>query len=235
LVDAWGIVKNLGDDIRLNTERLGFLSNALKQGDNYNASYFDNLLSSKLDAKNFIDDFVSKIGKDGKFIDNLLEEDYAKYLARKSREGKLPRDRADWKEASDYMKYHSPTARGNAFNKKAWRERRYPYWEVYLDNGKYLDGYDPIEKLIVSRKATDLVDISESTFVKHLDEILEKYAPPRTIKSKKPGYNKLYDTELPKGATLILEIPESNRNFYDIDRYKQIAEKKGIEIRFMSE
>jgi hypothetical protein len=133
------------------------------------------------------------------------------------------------------MKYDSPLARGNNFNRKAWDEKWYDYWEVYLDNGKYLDGYDPIEKLIVSRKATDLADISEGTFVKHLDELLEKYAPPRIIKSKKPGYEKLYDKPLPADATLILEIPESNRTFYDIDRYTQLAKDKGITIKFRPE
>jgi hypothetical protein len=236
LIDSWKVLKdaNISDVVRQNPANLEGLSKALKQN-GYNADYFENLLKSKADLQKFIDNYVSKIGNDGKFVDNALEADYTSYVSRKAKEGKPPRDRADWNEASDYMKYDSPTARGNNFNRKAWDEKWYDYWEVYLDNGKYLDGYDPIGKLIVSRKATDLADISEATFVKHLDELLEKYAPPRIIKSKKPGYEKLYDKPLPKDAILVLEIPESNRTFYDIDRYTQIAKNKGITIKFRSE
>ena len=80
-----------------------------------------------------------------------------------------------------------------------------------------------------------MIDISENTFIKHLDEILEKYVPPRTIKAKKPGYENLFNKPLPSDAKLILEIPESNRAFYDIDRYTQIAKDKGITIKFRSE
>lgn len=235
-VDSWKVLKdaNLGDAIRTNLSNIEGLSKALKQN-GYGTAYFENLLEAKADPQKFIDDYISKLGNDGKFIDNALETDYASYISRKKKEGKPPRDRADWNEASDYMKYNSPTARGNNFNRKAWDGEWYPYWEVFLDNGKYLDGYNPITKEVVSRKATDLIDISEGTFIKHLDEILEKYAPPRTIKSKKPGYENLFNKPLPSDAKLILEIPESNRTFFDIERYISIAEKKGITLKFMPE
>ncbi|MFN6090323.1 MAG: hypothetical protein ACK47E_16380 [Cyclobacteriaceae bacterium] len=68
-----------------------------------------------------------------------------------------------------------------------------------------------------------------------MDEILEKYAPPRTIKTKKPGYDNLFDKPLPSDAKLILEIPESNKTFFDIDRYTNIAKEKGITLKFMPE
>jgi hypothetical protein len=236
LVEAWRVFKdaNQSDAIRKNPANLESLSKAFKQ-DGYNLTYFENLLRSKENPQKFVDDYVRKLGSDGKFVDNGLESDYGAYVSRKGKESKPPRDRSDWNEASDYMKYDSPTARGNNFNRKAWDEKWYDYWEVYLDNGKYLDGYDPIEKLMVSRKATDLADISEATFIKHLDELLEKYAPPRIIKSKKPGYEKLFNKSLPEDATLILEIPESNRVFYDIGRYMQLAKEKGITIKFRPE
>ena len=140
-------------------------------------------------------------------MDNSLEAEYIDYIKRKQRQGKPPKRSC----------------------------RRYPFWEVYLDNGKYLDGYNPVTKEVVSRKATDLVDISESTFISHLDELLEKYAPPRVIKSKKPGYEELFNKPLPSNSKLILEIPESNKTFYDIERYEQIAADKGITIKYMAE
>jgi len=65
---------------------------------------------------------VKKAGnfiKNGKFIDDLLEADYQKYLTRKSKQGKTPKDRLEWKESRDYWLNDSPMARGNEFNKKA--------------------------------------------------------------------------------------------------------------------
>ncbi|RED94072.1 hypothetical protein [Marinoscillum furvescens] len=234
-VDAWSSFKKAGlDDLAKNMDNLDVLNKALKQ-DGYDAAYFENLLMSKSDPQKFLDDYVSKIGDNGKFVDNALESDYASYLTRKAREGKPPRDRADWNHTRDYMLNDSPLARGNNFNRKAWDEEWYPFWEVYLDNGKYLDGYNPITKEVVSRKATDLVDVSESTFRKYLDELIEKYAPPRVIKSQKPGYESLFDQAIPNDAKLILEIPESNRSFFDIDRYTQIASEKGITLKFVPE
>ncbi len=235
LVDSWAVLKRTEiDGLSGKVDNLESLNKALKQ-DGYDADYFETLLKSKDDPQKFLDDYVSKIGDNGKFLDDALETDYTSYLSRKAREGKPPRDRADWNRASDYMKFDSPTARGNAFNRKAWDTRRYPFWEVYLDNGKYLDGYNPFTKEVVSRKATDLVTISESTFKSHLDELLEKYAPPRIIKSKKPGYEELFDKPLPSDSKLILEIPESNKTFYDIERYERIAADKGITIKYMVE
>ena len=133
----------------------------------------------------------------------------------------------------DYWLNDSPVARGNAFNRKAWKERWYPFWEVYLENGKYVDGYNPIKGEIISRKATDLVDIEESTFVKYLDEMNKKYSSGTVIKTKKDGYEILFDKPL-KGK-LILEIPDANLNFKDLDRYIEIARQKGIDIRLRPE
>lgn len=68
-----------------------------------------------------------KLLKNGKFIDELLEADYQKYLTRKSKQGKAPKDRLEWKESRDYWLNDSPMARGNKFNKKAWKENWYRY------------------------------------------------------------------------------------------------------------
>ena len=183
---------------------------------------------------------VKKAGnfiKNGKFIDELLEADYQKYLTRKSKQGKAPKDRLEWKESRDYWLNDSPMARGNEFNKKAWKENWYPAWEVQLDNGKFIDGYNPYTKEIISRKATDLADIQEDTFVKYLNELRNKYAPPKKITTKKEGeiYDLIRNKELPMDSKLILEIPESNKKFDKIKEYIKIAKEKGIEIRFRPE
>ncbi len=173
----------------------------------------------------------------GKFIDNILEADYQKYLTRKAKEGKQARGRLEWKDVRDYWLNDSPLARGNNFNRKAWDESWYPAWEVRLDNGKFLDGYNPFTKEVISRKATDLEDISEETYRAYLDELINKYAPPRTITTQKVGaiYDQIRNTPIPDDAKLILEIPESNSSFSEIAKFEEIANSKGITLRFRPE
>ena len=102
--------------------------------------------------------------KSGRFKDNVLETDYLAYVTRKNTAGKTPRDRLDWKETRDYWLYDSPMARGNRFNDKAVDNNWYDFHEINLANGKRLDSYDNIKGEIVSRKASDLDDISLQTF-----------------------------------------------------------------------
>lgn len=217
-VEAWAVLKKTEiEGLSGKVDNLESLNKALKQ-DGYDADYFETLLKSKDDPQKFLDDYVSKIGDNGEFADDLLETDYTSYLSRKAREGKPPRDRADWNHTRDYMLNDSPLARGNNFNRKAWENEWYPAWEVQLDNGKFIDGYNPFTKEIVSRKATDLVDVSESTFRGYLDELVRKYALPKKITTKKQGaiYDQLKaNPDLPLDSKLILEIPESNRSFFD--------------------
>lgn len=178
---------------------------------------------------------VKKAGnfiKNGKFIDELLEADYQKYLTRKSKQGKAPKDRLEWKESRDYWLNDSPMARGNEFNKKAIDNDWYDFNEVHLENGKRLDSYDPDLGEIVSRKATDLESIELSTFESYLKEMKNKYSTGTKIRS-----NKYPDLD---GKTLegkqILEIPESNKNFDKIQDYIDLAKNKyNIEIRFKPE
>ena len=68
--------------------------------------------------------------KNGKFIDDLLEADYQKYLARKSKQGKTPKDRLEWKESRDYWLNDSPMAKGNKFNDTA--KEKYLFNELNL-------------------------------------------------------------------------------------------------------
>jgi hypothetical protein len=241
LVESWKVFKdaNLSDAIRKNPANLEALSKAMKQN-GYNAAYFENLLKSKTDPQKFIDDYVSKLGTDGMFIDNTLEMEYASYVSRKARQGKPPRDRADWNEASYYMKYNSPTARGNKFNKKAELEYDINELNLVLDDGSFvrIDTYVPAlqsptgQGMIISRKATDLVDIDESVFRKHLQEMKNKYAPGTEIRSN--AYPILNGKKIE--GKQYLQIPESNTTFYDIERYKKIAQDEyGIEIIFLAE
>ena len=168
----------------------------------------------------------------GKFKDADLESSYQKYILRKNKEGKIPRDRLNWKEARDYWLNDSPMARGNAFNKKAVREGWYDYDEIYLSNGKRLDSYDEISGEIISRKATDLENIDISTFESYLKELKNKYAEGTIIRSNK--YPEIDGKPL-KGKQ-ILEIPEINKNFSEIEQYVELAQNKyNIEIRFRSE
>jgi len=239
LIDSWKSFKNAGfDDLARNTDNLDALNKALKQSD-YDANYFENLLKSKSDPQKFIDDYVKKLGGDGKFLDDALETNYQNYLTRKARTGKSPRDRADWNEASDYMKYDSPTARGNDFNDVG--KLKYTVNELNLKlDGKNVrvDSYVPPSESvdgigkIISRKATDLVDIQESTFRGHLQEMVDKYSSGTLIRSDK--YPRL-DGKTIQGKQY-LEIPESNKSFYDFERYKSIAKDEyGIEIIFLAE
>mgnify|MGYP000647677318 CR=1 FL=1 len=53
----------------------------------------------------------------GKFIDDTLENNYQAYIKRKISKGQTPKDRLEWKQASEYWTKKSPVARGNNFNK----------------------------------------------------------------------------------------------------------------------
>jgi len=209
-----------------NKQTQAFLDETKKQLDLYSINtQLDNLGK----AGKQIEQLLSK---EGKFIDNALEQDYQKYLARKSKESKSARDRLSWKEERDYWLYDSPMARGNKFNETAKNGLWYKYNEVHLENGKRLDSYDEIKGEIVSRKATDLESIELSTFESYLKEMKNKYSEGIKIRSDK--YPDL-DGKTLEGKQ-ILEIPESNKNFDKIQEYIDLAKNKyNIEIRFKPE
>lgn len=172
------------------------------------------------------------IGKSGRFIDDVLESKYQKYLSKKIKAGKPYRDRLDWKMQVDHFLNDLPIKRGNDFNAKAIKEKWYPYNEVVLENGKRLDSYDPINKMIVSRKATNLDEISEDTFRKYLSELKNKYAKGTKINSSK------YRDDL-KDAVLegdyYLEIPSYNQSLPNISDYEKIAGEYDVIIIFREE
>ncbi|MBD2609889.1 DUF4157 domain-containing protein [Nostoc punctiforme FACHB-252] len=171
----------------------------------------------------------SLLNADGTFRDSALEEKYQQYVTKKNKQGQEPRDRADWKKASEYWTQNSPMARGNRFNDTA--NQNYDYSEIHLKNGKRLDAYEPGEA-IISRKATDFDKIQESTFRGYLKEMKDKYAPGTEIRSDK--YKKDLDSK-PLEGKLVLEVPDSNQGARQRKHFESIANSEGIEIRYTPE
>ena len=100
-----------------------------------------------------------------------------------------------------------------------------------MANGKRLDSYDPVSGEIISRKATDLDKITESTYRGYLSEINEKYSVGTVIRSDK--YPQLDGLKLE--GQYILEIPASNATISNIQHYKDIANEYGVILRFTEE
>ena len=114
-----------------------------------------------------------------------------------------------------------------AFNKA--RAKFYPYNEVYLEAPKKainlpegsptkhqyvrLDSYNPHTGEIVSRKYTQLSEVSEETAIRYLKELSDKYAPGSIIAdvpSNRTGLNKgifeVNQGDKLKGQ-MVLEVP----------------------------
>ena len=136
-----------------------------------------------------------------------------------------------------------------AFNKE--RTKFYPYNEVYLEAPKKainlpegsptkhqyvrLDSYNPHTGEIVSRKYTQLSEVSEETAIRYLKELSDKYAPGSIIAdvpSNRTGVNKgifeLNQGDKLKGQ-MILEVPVQKKSVREsILKY---ARDKKIQIR----
>ena len=136
-----------------------------------------------------------------------------------------------------------------AFNKA--RAKFYPYNEVYLEAPKKavnlpegaptkhqyvrLDSYNPHTGEIVSRKYTQLSEVSEETAIRYLKELSDKYAPGSVIAdvpSNRTGVNKgifeLNQGDKLKGQ-MILEVPVQKKSVREsILKY---AQDKNIQIR----
>lgn len=153
------------------------------------------------------------------------------YIKRKISKGQTPKDRLEWKQASEYWTKESPVARGNNFNKTVREADIYDYHEIFLENGKRLDSYDPDAGEIISRKATDLDKISEETYRRYLSEFSSKYSEGTKIRSN--AYPELDGQEL--RGQYILEISASNANLSNIDYYEKIASEYDVILRFTEE
>ena len=156
---------------------------------------------------------------------------YEQYVQRKQRQYKTPRGFFDWKVVSDYYRNNSPMARGNRFDRKAEDEKWYKYHQVNLENGRRLDSYGVEKQCIVSRKAIDLSKINLKTFERYLKEFHEKYKRGTVIRTNK--YDKIDGTVLE--GKYYLEIPESNKNFPDLQKFINLAREYDVEIIFKPE
>lgn len=99
---------------------------------------------------------------------------------------------------------------GNEFNKV--QSKTYPYNEVYIErpdgNGYYrVDSYNPATGEIVSRKFTQLSEVSEATAKSYIKEAATKYANGSTV-ANVPSSGSLAGKKL-QGA-IILEVPQQN-------------------------
>ena len=130
------------------------------------------------------------------------------------------------------------------------RAKFYPYNEVYLEapnkainlpegsSTKYqyvrLDSYVP-NKEIVSRKYTQLSEVSEETAIRYLKELSDKYAPGSIIAdvpSNRTGLNKgIFEVNQGRDlkAQMILEVPVQAKAVPK--RVIDYASLKGIKIR----
>ena len=135
------------------------------------------------------------------------------------------------------------------FNKA--RAKFYPYNEVYLEAPKKainlpegsptkhqyvrLDSYNPHTGEIVSRKYTQLSEVSEETAIRYLKELSDKYAPetkiadvPSNISGANAGIFKANNGKVLDGQ-MILEVPVQAKAVPK--RVIDYASLKGIKIR----
>ena len=118
-----------------------------------------------------------------------------------------------------------------AFNKA--RAKFYPYNEFYLEAPKKainlpegsptkhqyvrLDSYNPHTGEIVSRKYTQLSEVSEETAIRYLKELSDKYAPGSVIAdvpSNRTGLNKgIFEVNQGRDlkGKMILEVPVQDK------------------------
>ena len=136
-----------------------------------------------------------------------------------------------------------------AFNKA--RAKFYPFNEVYLEAPKKainlpegsptkhqyvrLDSYNPHTGEIVSRKYTQLSEVSEETAIRYLKELSDKYAPGSIIAdvpSNRTGLNKgIFEVNQGRDlkGQMILEVPVQKKSVREsILKY---ARDNNIQIR----
>ncbi|MFN8320973.1 MAG: Hint domain-containing protein [Saprospiraceae bacterium] len=157
----------------------------------------------------------SKLVKEavGDVIDEVKDEVGAEVREQALKKGR----KLTWPEVLAFFK------RGNLFNKKGVAKYTNSKCEIHLGNGKRLDTYIPGEK-IISRKATDLDQIEESTWRNYCNELITKYKRGTPVKSSKmPG-------EPPLSGNYFIEVPASNQSAQKLATFRAIAQRDyGIE------
>lgn len=178
-----------------------------------------------LDASTKIKDFDQNVSNNiyKSVANDINTQEMAETVIRETAEGERRLSRKlTWTEVLALF------TRGNNFNAKAKNQQWYPYNEVVLEHPtlKYADGSPKRFRLdsynanqaIVSRKATTLANIQQSTFESYLRELVNKYPHgSKVIAPSLPINNQLLS------GNFILEIPDLNSNFPLLQQYRNIA------------
>jgi hypothetical protein len=132
------------------------------------------------------------------------------------------------KMISKMPKWLQKIMKGNYFNfiREQYYKRIGGFSEIVLSNGKRLDSYIP-GKEIISRKFTQLADITTDTAKKYIDEITKKYKPGTEIKNTKRNGDVISKGGNKLDGEMILEIPPQKKPI-DPDILKHADEKKVI-------
>ena len=166
-----------------------------------------------------IDDLL----RSGAYSNNLIIEgseviaDISKKLRRK----------LTWSEVKALFK------RGSNFNIKGRFKYGNNMSEIVLTDGKRLDTYVHKQK-IISRKATDIDNIQESTWRNYCNELVTKYKAGKLTNSRK------LKTQVKLTGKYYIEIPITNKNAKNLSKFKKIAleygkENGGVNVTFLAE
>ncbi|RKE44313.1 polymorphic toxin-type HINT domain-containing protein [Sphingobacterium detergens] len=100
-------------------------------------------------------------------------------------------------------------AKGNYFNfiREQFYKRLGGFNEVVLESGKRLDSYLP-GKEIISRKFTQLANVTEKTAKSYIDELVEKYGTDQVIKKTTRNAEAIAQGGEKLKGKLILEVPK---------------------------
>ncbi|WP_293787028.1 polymorphic toxin-type HINT domain-containing protein [uncultured Pedobacter sp.] len=98
--------------------------------------------------------------------------------------------------------------KGNYFNfiREGFYKRAGGFNEVVLETGKRLDSYIP-GKEIVSRKFSQLANVTEETAKKYIDELVEKYGPETLLKKTPRNADAIAQGGEKLSGEMILEVP----------------------------
>lgn len=146
-----------------------------------------------------VKDLLDDAFRQNEYLDNVIEEVIEILPELSQKKG----SKLTWTEVKALFK------RGNDFNKKA--EDIYEFNEVALATGKRLDTYIP-NIAIISRKATTLSNIKQTTFKNYLKELITKY--PKNSPINAPKFGNTFTGQVLKGD-YFLEIPLSNKAFFE--------------------
>jgi len=207
---VWKVVIKNGDNVFTRTIR-ELTEETIQHFDRYAEGASLRLQEALRNAEILDDEIIIDVG-----------QDIADLSAKKGR-------KLTWPEVKALFK------RGQDFNKKGLDEYGYNSVEIVLADGKRLDTYIHGQQ-IISRKATDIDNIKESTWRNYCNELVTKYKAGKLTNSSK------LNNQVNLSGKYYLEIPASNQNASNLERFKQIAseygtlnQSEGIIITFLTE